>query len=258
VLLGKINALEIHLLTRFSVRRLGDRSAILRFLNQFQSDPVAMASLSGFLRERDANPTHTPAATRPLTDRLADLIASGDALLGPDQCQLLWRHPVSSQSSFSALAFLQQLRTSPAAMWNLRRFVWKRNLPPDLSSVNDDRILEQVASWVAGREVVVGFRMLLRGGGGETTDELASARPQPAVAAAPAGPQSRKTWIEFVVVDMEGNRVSDLPYRVMLPDGSLHESRLDKTGTVRFNSIDPENCVFSLTDLDQEAWERIS
>ena len=66
----------------------------------------------------------------------------------------------------------------------------------------------------------------------------------------------KKTWVEFEVVDMEGNPVSQERYLVMLPDGSLNEGWLDPSGVVRFNNIDPDTCVFSLPDLDEEAWER--
>jgi hypothetical protein len=60
-----------------------------------------------------------------------------------------------------------------------------------------------------------------------------------------------------MVIDMEGNPVSGYDYLVMLPDGSLHEGKLDKSGKVRFSGIDPGTAVFSLTGLDQDAWERV-
>jgi hypothetical protein len=183
MLLGHIDAQEIHLLPRFSVRSLGDRPAALNFLNQFQSDPAAMESLTDFLDEGSSNPA--VAAGSP-EDRFAGLIASGEALVGPGQRQLLWRHAVSSQSRSSALEFLRRFRTSSAAMGNLRQFVWKCSGSPDLSRVDDNRILEQAASWVASGEAVVGFRMLLHGGGGG--GEEAPARPQPAAAAAAPRP----------------------------------------------------------------------
>jgi hypothetical protein len=65
-----------------------------------------------------------------------------------------------------------------------------------------------------------------------------------------------KTWVEFVVLDMEGNPATGTHYLVVLPDGSVHEGNIGKGGSVRFESIYPENSVFTLPDLDQEAWER--
>ena len=68
---------------------------------------------------------------------------------------------------------------------------------------------------------------------------------------------SPKTWVEFEVVDMEDKPVSGYRFRVVLPDGAPQEGTLDKTGKRRFEKIDFDNSVFSLSDLDQEAWERV-
>jgi hypothetical protein len=42
----------------------------------------------------------------------------------------------------------------------------------------------------------------------------------------------------------------------MLPDGRIETGTLDSRGRVRFDGIDPGNCVFTLTDLDQETWAK--
>lgn len=65
-----------------------------------------------------------------------------------------------------------------------------------------------------------------------------------------------KTWIEMEVVDEFGNPQPNQPYLCMLPDGRIETGTLDSRGRVRFDSIDPGNCVFTLTDLDQETWTR--
>lgn len=67
-----------------------------------------------------------------------------------------------------------------------------------------------------------------------------------------------KTWVEMEVVDMEGNPVPDKRYLCMLTNGSVQEGVLDRKGKVRFDDIEPGNCVFVLTELDQDAWERVS
>ncbi|MFN0105502.1 MAG: hypothetical protein ACKV2U_25870 [Bryobacteraceae bacterium] len=67
-----------------------------------------------------------------------------------------------------------------------------------------------------------------------------------------------KTWVAMEVVDMEGNPVPNKSYLCMLPNGTVQEGVLDRTGKVRFDGIDPGNCVFVLTELDQDAWERVS
>lgn len=67
-----------------------------------------------------------------------------------------------------------------------------------------------------------------------------------------------KTWVEMEVVDMEGNPVPNQRYLCALPNGQVQEGVLDSRGMVRFDGIDPGNCVFVLTELDGEAWQRVS
>jgi len=67
-----------------------------------------------------------------------------------------------------------------------------------------------------------------------------------------------KTWVEMEVVDMEGNPVQGKRFLCALPDGSVQEGVLDRTGRVRFDGIDPGNCSFMLADQDRESWERVS
>jgi hypothetical protein len=66
-----------------------------------------------------------------------------------------------------------------------------------------------------------------------------------------------KTWVEFRLVDMEGNPVSGQRYKVTLSDGSIQEGTLDKSGRVHFDGIVSGTCSISFLDLDKEAWERI-
>jgi hypothetical protein len=128
----------------------------------------------------------------------------------------------------------------------------------DLDSVHrldDDEVLELIA-----RSIRSGRLRACRGPGKKTSGGGGSAAPIKETEQEPvdAAPRRKKTWVEFAVVDMEGNPVSNKRYLVMLPDGSLQEGMLDQRGVVRFNNIDPENSVFSLPELDKDAWERVS
>ena len=67
-----------------------------------------------------------------------------------------------------------------------------------------------------------------------------------------------KTWIEFEVVDAEGKPYPNARFICMMPDGTIQEGSLDSRGKVRFDGIDPGNCVFELVDLDRDAWEKVS
>jgi hypothetical protein len=88
---------------------------------------------------------------------------------------------------------------------------------------------------------------------GAIQQQSASQAPPAAVAPCPL----IKTWVEFVLLDMEGNPVSGQPYKVGLPDGTIKRGTLDGTGKVRVEGIAPGTCTISYTDLDQEGWERI-
>ena len=66
-----------------------------------------------------------------------------------------------------------------------------------------------------------------------------------------------KTWVEFCLVDMEGNPVSGQRYRAKLTDGSVREGKTPKSGCVRFDGIPPGTATIAYLDLDEEAWERI-
>ena len=62
-------------------------------------------------------------------------------------------------------------------------------------------------------------------------------------------------WIEIQLVDETGAPVSGQAYRITLPDGEVRQGSTDGKGVVRFDGIDPGQCDFTFTKLDQEAWE---
>lgn len=160
--LGRIDTLEIHVLSRFAVCGWLDRSAVVRFLKQLQADPVFREELDFFGR---GSQIQRP-KSYPVTEHLADLVASGDALLESDLRQFFWRHHVSSLSKSYVLMFLRRFSTSAEAMGNLRDFVRKCKALPKACIIRDDIVLDQLASWIATGEAVIGFRTLNRISGG--------------------------------------------------------------------------------------------
>jgi len=162
--------------------------------------------------------------------------------------------PVRSLENHSAaMSWLMRSKSDPQAMLALRR------LAPEvgyraIGHAHDDELLDQIA-WA----IHYGWIHVCRRVGSKGDSPGATAPPPPpqedVVAATQRRP--RKTWVEFKVVDMEGNPATGQHYLVMLPDGSLHEGNLDRSGMVRFDDIDPDNSVFTLPDLDREAWERV-
>ncbi len=74
-------------------------------------------------------------------------------------------------------------------------------------------------------------------------------RPRPAALA-----RETKTWVEFQLIDVDGNHVSNAMYKVKLPDGSIVNGRLNEQGLVRFNNIDPGQCEITFTEIDAREW----
>ncbi|MGO9095610.1 MAG: hypothetical protein ACLQGV_10345 [Bryobacteraceae bacterium] len=122
--------------------------------------------------------------------------------------------------------------------------------------LEDEEILEQIAHILHERHWHICREATIIATGGGVQAEAAGRKPE-GPGPATGKPHSRKTWVEFAVVDMEGNPAFGHRFMVMLPDGSLHEGTLGKTGRVRFENIDPDTSVFSLPDLDREVWERV-
>jgi hypothetical protein len=127
--------------------------------------------------------------------------------------------------------------------------------PQDAHSLEDEEIVAQIARSLRERRLHVCRETRGNAAAGGAPPETAEQKPEESDS--PAAPQrSNKAWVEFAVVDMEGNPAPGHRFVAMLPDGSLQEGTLGKTGRVRFEHIDPDTCVFSLPDLDRDAWER--
>ena len=80
-------------------------------------------------------------------------------------------------------------------------------------------------------------------------------KPAPPPAPPPPRPTKTKTWIEIELVDDKGKPVVGERYRIVLPDGSQEEDRLDGNGRARLNNLDPGECQISFPDIDGREWE---
>ena len=68
--------------------------------------------------------------------------------------------------------------------------------------------------------------------------------------------EDKKSWIEIVLKDSDGNPIPGERYRVTLPDGTtLDEGTLDEKGFARVSNIDPGNCKVTFPRLDGRTWK---
>jgi len=61
-------------------------------------------------------------------------------------------------------------------------------------------------------------------------------------------------WIEFQLVDQDGNAVPAEPYKVRLPDQSIFTGALDQDGKARFDGIIAGQASICFTGLDTKEW----
>jgi hypothetical protein len=66
-----------------------------------------------------------------------------------------------------------------------------------------------------------------------------------------------KTWIAVQLIDDAGDPVPNVPYKVTLPDGSVMSGSLDDQGIVRFDEIDPGDCLVSFPEIHAKEWKRV-
>ncbi|MEM7155008.1 MAG: hypothetical protein AAF799_19325 [Myxococcota bacterium] len=64
----------------------------------------------------------------------------------------------------------------------------------------------------------------------------------------------RPTWIEIAVVDASGQPITNRPYRLRLPDGSVREGELGDDGLIRFDDVEPGLCTLELPTRQPEEW----
>ena len=64
-----------------------------------------------------------------------------------------------------------------------------------------------------------------------------------------------KTWIAVQLIDDRGDPVPNAVYKVTLPDGSVMTGSTDDQGSVRFDEIDPGDCLVSFPEIHAKEWK---
>jgi hypothetical protein len=75
-------------------------------------------------------------------------------------------------------------------------------------------------------------------------------------AVTPLAPRAQ-TWVEIVLVGEDDQLVPNERFRLVLPDGTAREGRLDARGCARVDEIPQGQCQVFFPELDAQAWERI-
>ncbi len=65
----------------------------------------------------------------------------------------------------------------------------------------------------------------------------------------------KKEWIEIILVDLDGNPMPGVKYRITPPNGASVEGNLNQYGQAGLYQIDPGNCKITFPDLDKDAWD---
>jgi hypothetical protein len=65
-----------------------------------------------------------------------------------------------------------------------------------------------------------------------------------------------KTWIEYRLVNQQGDPVPGAKFRVKITDGSEREGVTDAEGSVHIPGIDPGTCEISFLDYDAKEWKK--
>jgi hypothetical protein len=108
-------------------------------------------------------------------------------------------------------------------------------------------LLEQLTRAVARNELVFVRRAL---------HTLSGTRSEPPPEIVPLQPEVEELdWIEILVEDQEGVPLRDISYEITLADGAKRRGRTNREGIARLDGISRGQCKFSLTTLDESAWE---
>jgi hypothetical protein len=105
-----------------------------------------------------------------------------------------------------------------------------------------------------GRLVLLrGHHHPIPGGGGHNKKEEPPEPPPPGPAPKPPRP-AKTSWVEIAFLCEDRSPAAGEHYQLQLPDGSLREGTVPKSGIVRIEKIDPGNCKLFMPDLQGSEW----
>ena len=148
---------------------------------------------------------------------------------------------------FAALNFLCSFMCDSLSMMNLRSIFYGGSYNGGSTRLNDHQMLEHLAlRLVAGQLRILELPL----------DMPAWSPVERPVEEEPAETAAAVTletaWIEFNLIDDDGQPVADAKYKIKLPDGEIIEGLLDSNGTARCKNIPSGDCVIKFPEYSQE------
>jgi len=76
--------------------------------------------------------------------------------------------------------------------------------------------------------------------------------------ASAAAEETKLTWIEIALVDLNGDPITGAAYEIKMGDGSVASGTLDENGEARADGVEEGSCEVTFPEYSPNSWERKS
>lgn len=161
-------------------------------------------------------------------------------------------HVLEPGSHCGALSLLARLGQSPYAMLGLRDWLRLRGQRLDVHRLDDHEVLRLIATRLCARELrIVVTRQIRQSLGAYPRRQAPQPEPSQASPSAPSPPEEPielAVWVEVQLLDAEGKPAIGERYKVITPDGKVHEGKVGGA-PLMFAPIPDGNSQISFPDL---------
>src|SRR5258708_20220880 len=173
----------------------------------------------------------------------------------------------SKYDNTDAFAGLRGIRLDPAAMLSLRQLL-ANEMGTAVMRMSDSTVVTQMIQRLkAGRwslaitdvPKLMGIGVAGAGQAGGKGSGGASGSGRGTKGGAGTGtplPGSKKTWIEFDLLDKSKSPVKGMAFEITLANGEIKKGTLNDKGSHREDGIDPGTCHVRFPDLDGREWAK--
>lgn len=167
--------------------------------------------------------------------------------------QLAWKRDLRPVGRAAALQLLRNAVAGSGGGGGIRAL--RRLLAQSSAGVDrldDDAVVEYLANCIESGQIIA-FRET--DAGGIWAERITQEAPPPAPAVLTGVMET--TWVEVQMVDLAGEPVANERCKIVLPDGTVRETKTNYVGRIRIDGLTtPGSCEVSFPDLDADAWER--